>query len=341
MKTKLLGLVACMVLLGASPASYAQGTLPNALYYGFASSDDQSNPNENTTNSAGLVSASGNGVLGQALTTPAPSGPILSASGLPASGTPAVGALAVQDGNGLAVLDYYMEIQGPPGTVLTGVVGTLGSLSLTPSSGSFQNTVTATLSIAPQNISLGTQLNDLQAIQQLNSGLSVPGATTYQYTATYNQGGLNAASNFGGSSQSVQISNSQLSIDEANSQTYVTFAGQQLQVYQVPLPYSTSLLLTTNEIYTIEIAIEADTAVFLPYPWTTSSLVIADLDPNFFIDPSVPNASQYTIEYSPGIVATSATPLPAALPLFATGLGALGLLGWRRKRKNAAALAAV
>ncbi len=31
----------------------------------------------------------------------------------------------------------------------------------------------------------------------------------------------------------------------------------------------------------------------------------------------------------------SATPLPAALPLFATGLGALGLLGWRRKRKHA------
>jgi hypothetical protein len=29
----------------------------------------------------------------------------------------------------------------------------------------------------------------------------------------------------------------------------------------------------------------------------------------------------------------AATPLPAALPLFATGLGALGLLGWRRKRK--------
>ena len=27
------------------------------------------------------------------------------------------------------------------------------------------------------------------------------------------------------------------------------------------------------------------------------------------------------------------TPLPAALPLFATGLGAMGLLGWRRKRK--------
>jgi len=34
------------------------------------------------------------------------------------------------------------------------------------------------------------------------------------------------------------------------------------------------------------------------------------------------------------------TPLPAALPLFATGLGALGLLGWRRKRKVAALAAA-
>lgn len=38
--------------------------------------------------------------------------------------------------------------------------------------------------------------------------------------------------------------------------------------------------------------------------------------------------------------APNAVPLPAALPLFATGVGALGLLGWRRKRKNAAAIAA-
>lgn len=32
----------------------------------------------------------------------------------------------------------------------------------------------------------------------------------------------------------------------------------------------------------------------------------------------------------PGV---STTPLPATLPLFATGLGALGLFRWRRKRK--------
>lgn len=40
--------------------------------------------------------------------------------------------------------------------------------------------------------------------------------------------------------------------------------------------------------------------------------------------------------YSP----VTATPLPAALPLFASSLGAMGLFGWRRKQKNIAALAA-
>ena len=39
------------------------------------------------------------------------------------------------------------------------------------------------------------------------------------------------------------------------------------------------------------------------------------------------SASSFTID------AVATTPLPATLPLFAGGLGALGLLGWRRKRK--------
>jgi hypothetical protein len=35
----------------------------------------------------------------------------------------------------------------------------------------------------------------------------------------------------------------------------------------------------------------------------------------------------------------SPIPLPAALPLFAGGIGGLGLLGWRRKRKSHARVA--
>jgi hypothetical protein len=38
----------------------------------------------------------------------------------------------------------------------------------------------------------------------------------------------------------------------------------------------------------------------------------------------------------PGAWSSAATPLPAALPLFATGIGALALLRWRRKRKATA-----
>jgi hypothetical protein len=37
-----------------------------------------------------------------------------------------------------------------------------------------------------------------------------------------------------------------------------------------------------------------------------------------------------------GSIGAAATPLPAALPLFAGGLGALGIVGWRRKRKSVA-----
>jgi len=39
-----------------------------------------------------------------------------------------------------------------------------------------------------------------------------------------------------------------------------------------------------------------------------------------------------------GPVEVTTVPLPTALPLFATGLGVSGLLGWRRKRRQAAQL---
>jgi hypothetical protein len=46
------------------------------------------------------------------------------------------------------------------------------------------------------------------------------------------------------------------------------------------------------------------------------------------------DALTLTYTYTPGI---SGTPLPAALPLFAGGLGMIGLIAGRRKRKNVAA----
>ena len=43
--------------------------------------------------------------------------------------------------------------------------------------------------------------------------------------------------------------------------------------------------------------------------------------------------------YGPGTTAPAATPLPAALPLFSTGLGAFGFFGWRKRRKAQAVVA--
>ena len=47
------------------------------------------------------------------------------------------------------------------------------------------------------------------------------------------------------------------------------------------------------------------------------------------------NSFEYTFAADP-----TATPLPAALPLYAAGVGVMGLLGWRRKRKLSAAAVA-
>lgn len=43
-------------------------------------------------------------------------------------------------------------------------------------------------------------------------------------------------------------------------------------------------------------------------------------------------------QFSFTLDATAITPLPAALPLFASGLGVLGFFDWRRKRKARAAV---
>ena len=68
--------------------------------------------------------------------------------------------------------------------------------------------------------------------------------------------------------------------------------------------------------------------------------IIANDQSNPLIGHNFINIDQGEFSTPPGFVPfgltgyIQATPLPAALPLFASGLGALGLLGWRRKRKN-------
>jgi hypothetical protein len=58
----------------------------------------------------------------------------------------------------------------------------------------------------------------------------------------------------------------------------------------------------------------------------------------FSIGTGTDNNLYYDVTWTAEVV--TATPLPAALPLFAGGLGMIGLIGRRRKRKNASAIAA-
>jgi|GEM_PF-2157127 hypothetical protein len=62
-------------------------------------------------------------------------------------------------------------------------------------------------------------------------------------------------------------------------------------------------------------------------------VALFNLDPGITVD--APDSFVTNNVFAPpGVAAT--TPVPAALPLFASGLGALGLLAWRKKKKAAA-----
>jgi hypothetical protein len=60
-------------------------------------------------------------------------------------------------------------------------------------------------------------------------------------------------------------------------------------------------------------------------------------DIELLFDAMMSGGEGFSFDYSIRGIDPVATPLPTSLPLFATGLVGLGLLGWRRKRKAVAA----
>ena len=95
-------------------------------------------------------------------------------------------------------------------------------------------------------------------------------------------------------------------------------------------------MLDSNTPYLVSLSLVINTGDGARPSGIFSSLRTASgsIDPYFYIDPTFPDESLYSILTSDGVGNSAPiTPAPAALPLFAGGLGALGLLGWRRKRK--------
>ena len=116
----------------------------------------------------------------------------------------------------------------------------------------------------------------------------------------------------------VEISGSQVWVNASNY--YGTYSGDFNGEYLI----DTSV--TTFPSYVL------DSSSVLPGGNPTITIVGNTLEIDFHGLTFAPG-SQLVLDFGP----VSQTPLPAALPLFATGLGAFGLLGWRRKRKAQAA----
>jgi hypothetical protein len=111
----------------------------------------------------------------------------------------------------------------------------------------------------------------------------------------------------------------------------------------VSVPIDVIDSIDLNVVYTVTLFGNVTITSFRPNGCSSNCQASVNIDPTITIDPDDPNAANVMLTFSPGIDNSedgSATPLPATFPLFATGFAGLGLLGWRRKRKNAAALAA-
>ena len=112
---------------------------------------------------------------------------------------------------------------------------------------------------------------------------------------------------------------------EVDITTELNVTGQNANYYNsTGGSINTTLDLDLDTIYTVYMLAEA--AVTADDFAQATALAI--------VDPTFTAPSGYTIEYSPGLIST--TPLPATLPLLLAGLGAMGLVGWRRKRKTQA-----
>lgn len=85
------------------------------------------------------------------------------------------------------------------------------------------------------------------------------------------------------------------------------------------------LALSPDSIILVELTFDAGgcTVQEPPFPSCFSYLPF-----DFFLSIQVPSGTPDDL--------VAPTPIPDALPLFATALGAMGLFGWRRKRKSAA-----
>jgi hypothetical protein len=181
-------------------------------------------------------------------------------------------------------------------------------------------------------------------------GVSQAGAATFTYT-------VNSALESGELTGTIQtdcdsctlftsdITGYNLNITDAGGQSFTLVSGSSnvflanngaLTATATGLFFNFSATVSTQFGFQPAVFAEQDSVCFSTN--TTDQCVqhLGGVDINGPIPPNELDQFPLTGSQEIASASVSATPLPAALPLFATGLGGLGLFGWRRKRKAAA-----
>jgi hypothetical protein len=200
-----------------------------------------------------------------------------------------------------AVVDPYVVTIQQVGSTVEAASNAGGEFNLTGLAS--DNSATVTASVFPAHPGVGLANGTANQFEAIGSG-------SFTGPNNFGTGGLQNAgpNNNDGPTVGLQV-----------------FPSGGMLFLQVPSTYSSGASLTSSEIFFVgaTLASLGITPGTYKYTWGGTN---GTADQSFTIDVIAP---------------TTTTPLPATLPLFATGLGALGLLGWRRKRKARVSLLGV
>ena len=145
-----------------------------------------------------------------------------------------------------------------------------------------------------------------------SSGISVMGTLTTSVLGTLSTGDITA--------WNLVIKNASGSFTLTNANSTDTVSGNDL--------------VATSSVLTFDFPSTSGGFFAISTPGVTDAFQLLDagLSSAGLLSVTVSGSTMSGDAFTSNTIGT-ATPLPVALPLFATGLGAIGLLGWRRKRK--------
>jgi len=248
--------------------------------------------------------------------------------------TPAITLPAVQYGSSFGT--QYWDGTGfvSTGGLITGPSGSTGSSSATTGLSSFSSSLTPMPSITASSLAastIGFHGADAFALFTVDYFFYVDGPVTgATIPVTVRATAASTVTGTGGTG----FASEALVVRLADP----LFSGPSLSRQGASFSVNDALTVFVGTPYVYGVHMTVQTRVIADGTEVTAETATGSLDPIFTID--LPDADQYRIFFSDGVgngelTTPAATPLPAALPLFAGGAGMTALVGRMRRRKTA------